>query len=75
MMSQAAVCIGLRVISAATTSRTTAGSNHTSGTISASTILGLLSDRVPFSNPGMPSRKLSSNPVPSLQTVWNIPVF
>ena len=73
MTSHAAVCMGLRVISAATTSSTTDGSNHTSGTISASTSLGLASDSVPFSMSGIPSRKASSNPVPSLQTVWNLP--
>ena len=72
--SLAAVWMGLSVISAATTSRTTAGSNQTSGTISASTDDGFDSESEPSSRAGMASRNASSNPVPSLQTVSNLPV-
>jgi tetratricopeptide (TPR) repeat protein len=69
--SQAAVWVGDRVSSAASTSTTTAGSNQTSAVRRASTRGGRSARASGARRSGRAANSASLKPVPHLQTVWN----
>ena len=70
--SHAAVWVGDSVSSAASTSTTRAGSNHTSAWRRVSTRAGGSARTSGASRAGSAASSASLNPVPHLQIVWNL---